>query len=94
MRKIPRTRKEPLQRLRKERIKTVKGPYEPWYITVSLTQSPFTIISARWECPHCGMLHSSRLICEKHCKGKQGMYGPTCHETHHGGKCASGCAHE
>lgn len=75
------------------RFKPVKGPFEPWYTGV-VEMRTNRVLEKKWECPHCGMEFHTRLNCEKHCKGKQGMFPPTCKETKKGGKCYSGCLHE
>lgn len=78
--------------LKEFRFKPVKGPYEPWYCGIVESETE-RVLEKWWECPHCRMEFKRRTICEKHCKGEQGMYPPHCHETKKGGKCYSGCGH-
>lgn len=74
------------------RFKPVKGPFEPWYCGIVEAETE-RVLEKWWECPHCGQEYKRRVICEQHCKGKQGMYPPHCCETKKGGKCYSGCGH-
>lgn len=75
------------------RIKTVKGPFEPWYCGL-VEPGTERALEKWWECPHCQAEYKTRVAVEKHCKGEIGMYPPTCHATKKGGRCYSGCGHQ
>jgi len=59
------------------RFQPVPGTWEPWYWTLVELETN-KVLTARWECPHCGRQFHGRGVCEEHCKGKVGSFGPTC----------------
>jgi len=59
------------------RFQPVPGTWEPWYWTLVELETD-KVLTARWECPHCGRQFHGRGVCEEHCKGKIGSFGPTC----------------
>lgn len=59
------------------RFQPVKGPFEPWYVTVTEAATN-RVLEATYECPHCGMSFHTRKSCEIHCKGKPPNIPATC----------------
>jgi len=59
------------------RFQPVPGPWEPWYWTLVELETN-KVLTARYECPHCGRQFHGSGVCEEHCKGKVGSFGPTC----------------
>jgi hypothetical protein len=79
--------------LREFRLKTIKGPFEPWYCGI-VEPDTERVLEKWWECPHCQMEFKTRAASLKHCLGEVGQFPATCPETKTRGKCFEGCAHE
>jgi hypothetical protein len=78
---------------REFRIKSVKGPFEPWYCGLVEPDSE-KVIEKWWECPHCATEMNTRKAMMKHCAGVVGQFPASCPEVKANGKCYSGCQHQ